>query len=76
MILLAKTGGDYLRITAKRIEDGEYIIISNVRQINRLRTDLQRANQRAGWFIEESEGTSLLFDDTFQIISCSDDTKQ
>ena len=62
-----------MRITARRLEDGQHIKIEKVKQITRLRTDLQRASKRAGWLLEE-DSISLLFDDIAQIISCSDDS--
>ncbi len=63
-----------MRITARRLEDGQHIKIEKVKQITRLRTDLQRASKRAGWLLEEEDSISLLFDDIAQIISCSDDS--
>lgn len=63
-----------MKITVRRVEDEQYIVIEKVKQINRLRTDLQSASKRSGWFLVESDGTSLLFDDTVQIVSCSDDS--
>ena len=63
-----------MRITARRLEDGQHIMIEKVKQITRLRADIQRASKRAGWLLEEEDGISLLFDDIAQIISCSDDS--
>ena len=55
-------------IQAKRIEDGQLIRIEGVKEMNRIRTVLQRANKRAGWLLKDQNGLSYLYDDVLKIV--------
>ena len=55
-------------IQARRVDDGELVKIEGVKEMSRIRTDLQRASKRAGWLLKDQNGLSYLYDDLLKIV--------